>query len=190
MTNGLDYAACPASTGRPTPPTSEISIRDNAFAALPPGAVGEICLRNPANMRGYVRPCSSPAWSTAGSGAATRASTTTAFYSSSTGLGDIIVRGGENIAAQEVENRLYRHPGVAEAAVLGQFDIRLGEIVAAVIHPAAPRGRRRQPAHAEFIGRILKFRRDLPAAPLPRTASEKIDKRVVRALFRTPRKCG
>lgn len=190
VTNGPDYAARPASTGRPTPPTSEISIRDNAFAALPPGAVGEICLRNPANMRGY--------WNRP---EATQAALVDGWFRSGD-LGyldddgflfivdrakDIIVRGGENIAAQEVENCLYRHPGVAEAAVFGLPDIRLGEIVAAVIHPAA--GARLDGAslrsHAEVHLSHFKIpaRIWFSAAPLPRTASEKIDKRAVRALY-------
>jgi cyclohexanecarboxylate-CoA ligase len=40
---------------------------------------------------------------------------------------DVIIRGGENIPVAEVENLLYRHPGIAECAVVAMPDARLGE---------------------------------------------------------------
>jgi cyclohexanecarboxylate-CoA ligase len=46
---------------------------------------------------------------------------------------DIIIRGGENIPVYEVENTLYRHPAVVEAAVIGVPDERLGERACAVL---------------------------------------------------------
>merc|ERR1712151_1340889 len=42
---------------------------------------------------------------------------------------DLIIRGGENISCAEVEAVLYEHPSVAEAAVFGLPDERLGEVV-------------------------------------------------------------
>lgn len=54
---------------------------------------------------------------------------------------DKIVRGGENVYPQEVEDVLARHPGVAEVGVVGVPDRRLGETVAACVvarDPAAP----------------------------------------------------
>jgi len=39
----------------------------------------------------------------------------------------VIIRGGENIPVAEVENLLYRHPGIAECAVVAIPDARLGE---------------------------------------------------------------
>jgi cyclohexanecarboxylate-CoA ligase len=48
-------------------------------------------------------------------------------------LKDIIIRGGENISAKEIEDLLLQHPGVREAAVVGVADARLGERVCAVI---------------------------------------------------------
>ncbi len=53
---------------------------------------------------------------------------------------DLIIRGGENIAAAHVENVLLRHPDVAEVAVCGRPDPDLGEIVAAavVLAPDSP----------------------------------------------------
>jgi len=53
---------------------------------------------------------------------------------------DIIIRGGENISAREIEEVLYSHPSVAEAAVVGVPDSEYGEVAIAfvVLRPRAP----------------------------------------------------
>ncbi|QTZ92501.1 class I adenylate-forming enzyme family protein [Streptomyces auratus] len=53
-------------------------------------------------------------------------------------LKDIIIRKGENISAQEIEDLLHTHPAVAQAAVIGLPDRERGERVCAVITPADP----------------------------------------------------
>jgi fatty-acyl-CoA synthase len=53
-------------------------------------------------------------------------------------LKDMIIRGGENLFPAEIEEILYRHPAVAEAAVVGLPDERWGEVVGAFIRPHAP----------------------------------------------------
>ena len=53
-------------------------------------------------------------------------------------LKDMIIRGGENLFPAEIEDVLYRHPSVAEVAVVGLPDERWGEVVAAFIRPADP----------------------------------------------------
>ena len=60
---------------------------------------------------------------------------------------DMIVTGGENVYSTEVEDVLYRHPAVLEAAVFGVPDDRWGEAVHAVVVPAGA-GRDRRPARA------------------------------------------
>ena len=45
----------------------------------------------------------------------------------------MIIRGGENIYPKEIENVLYSHPAVLEAAVIGKPDPRLGEVVVAYV---------------------------------------------------------
>ena len=48
-------------------------------------------------------------------------------------LKDIIIRGGENVDSVSVENALYSHPAVVEAAAIGVPDERLGELVTACV---------------------------------------------------------
>jgi acyl-CoA synthetase (AMP-forming)/AMP-acid ligase II len=52
--------------------------------------------------------------------------------------GDMIIRGGENVYPQEVENRLLEHPRIADAAVIGVPDRLLGEAIKALVAPADP----------------------------------------------------
>ena len=53
-------------------------------------------------------------------------------------LGDVIIRGGENIDAAEVEAHLVAHPAVAHAVVVGEPDERLGERVCAFVELGGP----------------------------------------------------
>jgi acyl-CoA synthetase (AMP-forming)/AMP-acid ligase II len=53
--------------------------------------------------------------------------------------GDMIIRGGENVYPEEVEQRLVTHPGVREAAVVGISHEVLGQEIVAFIVPAEPR---------------------------------------------------
>jgi acyl-CoA synthetase (AMP-forming)/AMP-acid ligase II len=52
----------------------------------------------------------------------------------------MIIRGGENVYPEEVENRIASHPGIREAAVVGAPHEILGEEVVAFIVPAKPGG--------------------------------------------------
>ena len=53
-------------------------------------------------------------------------------------LKDMIIRGGENLYPAEIEEVLYRHPAVAEVAVVGLPDENWGEVVGAFIRPRDP----------------------------------------------------
>ncbi|GAA2402004.1 AMP-binding protein [Actinomadura vinacea] len=98
---------------------------------------------------------------------------------------DVIIRGGENISALEVEEALLAMPGVAEAAVVAAPDARLGEHAAAFVRlrpgSAAPTidGMR---AHLERAGLARqKWPEELHAVEdFPRTASGKVQKYVLR----------
>ncbi len=98
---------------------------------------------------------------------------------------DMIITGGENVYSVEVENVLYRHPAVLEAAVFGATDPVWGEQVRAAValRPGAQASEAELIAHcrqhlAGFkVPRAVQF-----AAALPRTGSGKIAKRALRDL--------
>jgi O-succinylbenzoic acid--CoA ligase len=99
---------------------------------------------------------------------------------------DLIVSGGENVYPAEVEGALELHPAVREAAVVGLPDARWGQAVAAAIVPE----REAAPGWDELEGwlraRIAGYklpRRWLAVAELPRTASGKLQRHLVRAWF-------
>jgi long-chain acyl-CoA synthetase len=125
------------SVGRPMPRT-ELRIVDAAGAELPPGPdnVGEIVLRGPTLMKGYYNKPADTAeairdgWFYTGDLA----------YRDDDGFvfivdrkKDMVIRGGFNVYPREIEEVLYQHPAVAEAAVIGRADDRLGEEVVAFV---------------------------------------------------------
>jgi fatty-acyl-CoA synthase len=96
---------------------------------------------------------------------------------------DMIITGGENVYPIEVEQVLFRHPEVADVAVIGVPDDRWGETVVAVIVPAGEgrleadeviRYTREQIAHFKCPRRV-EFVKELP-----RTATGKVLKRELR----------
>jgi cyclohexanecarboxylate-CoA ligase len=100
---------------------------------------------------------------------------------------DIIVRGGENISAKEVEDVLYAHPLVREVAVVAMPDPVLVERVCAFVVPAAGDGPTLADLAAFLDGAGL-ARQKYPerlelVAELPMTASGKVQKFVLRQLL-------
>jgi acyl-CoA synthetase (AMP-forming)/AMP-acid ligase II len=172
-------------------PIVELAILGEGDRHLPTGARGEIAIRSAANIRGY--------WQDE---AATEAAFTADHYFRTGDVGyldadaylfivdrkkDIIIRGGENIAAAEVEAELYACPDVAEVCVFGAPDDRLGEVPVAIVLPkegASIEGGQL----IEFLeGRLAKFkvpdRIIMATAPLPRLGTGKIDRRALKAQF-------
>ena len=99
---------------------------------------------------------------------------------------DLIIRGGENISAVEVEEVLLGLPGVAEAAVVAAPDARLGEHAAAVLRLAPgppPPAMEQLRKHFEQAGLARqKWPEELHVVDdFPRTASGKVQKYVLRA---------
>jgi cyclohexanecarboxylate-CoA ligase len=66
-------------------------------------------------------------------------------------LKDVIIRKGENISAKEVEDLLFTHPKVADAAVIGVPDPKLGERCCAVVAPSDPTDPPTLPELFEFL---------------------------------------
>jgi long-chain acyl-CoA synthetase len=98
-------------------------------------------------------------------------------------LKDMVITGGENVYCSEVEAVLHRHPGVAEAAVIGLPDERLGETVAAVIVPrpgTAPDAGEIERHCRAAIGGFKVPRRIVFADRLPKSALGKVLKHELR----------
>ena len=186
-----NYHDKPASTGRPHRPIVELAILGEGDRHLPAGERGEIGIRSAANIRGY--------WHDE---AATRQAFTADHFLRTGDIGyldednylfivdrkkDIIIRGGENISAQEVEAAIYTHPAVSEAAVFGVADERLGEVPAAVVY-SEQGGLDREALLAFLAGHLAQYK--LPALvwfhdePLPKLGTGKIDKVELRETYR------
>ena len=97
---------------------------------------------------------------------------------------DMIVSGGENVYSVEVEDVLYRHPAVAEAAVFGVPDERWGEAVHAivVVHAGMTVTSDELRAHCRtaIAGYKVPKAIDVATEPLPKSGPGKILKRVLR----------
>jgi cyclohexanecarboxylate-CoA ligase len=124
--------------GRAMPGVDLIAVADDG-TRCPPGVEGELRATGPQVMLGYVDPSlDAEAFDADG------------YYRTGdlgiidedgyvviTGrLKDVIIRNGENISAKEVEDLLFTHPDVADAAAIGVPDERTGERVCAVVVPA------------------------------------------------------
>ena len=163
-----------------------VRIVDAEDRDLPDGQEGEILARGPGMLLGYA------------DAAQTREALTPDGYFRTGDLGvrspegaltvtgrkkDLIIRGGENISAKEIEDVLHAHPQVREAAVVAMPHARLGEGICAYIiageatpsvqdlvdHVASSGlARQKTPERFEFV------------ADLPRTASGKVRKDLLR----------
>jgi long-chain acyl-CoA synthetase len=98
---------------------------------------------------------------------------------------DMIVTGGENVYSTEVEDALYRHPAVLEAAVFGIPDERWGEAVHAVVVPRAPVTADELITHCRDAIGAYKVPKaiELRSEPLPKSGAGKVLKRELRAPY-------
>jgi non-ribosomal peptide synthetase component E (peptide arylation enzyme) len=161
---------------------------DDAGVPVPDGAEGEIIARGPSQSVGYVDQTE-----TARSfDARGYFHTGDLGYRTSDGAvvitgrkKDLIIRGGENISAREVEDILLRHPKVAEVAVVAMPHARLGETVCACVV-----ARSDAPTLAEiraYLDKVGIARQKLPErleifAEFPMTPAGKIKKDILRAV--------
>jgi len=125
----------PASTDGCPLPGVEVKVVDGDGRALPAGESGRLLLRACSNFGGYLkRPhlngTDADDWFETGDLARIDAQ----GYIRITGRSkDVIIRGGENVPVVEIESLLYRHPAVAQAAIVAYPDERLGERACAVV---------------------------------------------------------
>jgi acyl-CoA synthetase (AMP-forming)/AMP-acid ligase II len=129
------------SDGSPALGGVQIKIVDADGGPAAPGEEGEICYWGPGAILGYWREPERSAAVIDGEGWHHMGDLGRADadgYVRVTGrLKDIIIRGGTNISAGEVEGHLVAHPAVAAAALVAYPDARLGERAAAIVVPAA-----------------------------------------------------
>jgi long-chain acyl-CoA synthetase len=113
-------------------------VADGSDQPLPPGRenVGEILIRGHNVMKGYLgRPEATAetlrgGWLHSGD---LGYQDEDGFYFIVDRAKDLVIRGGFNVYPREIEEVLYAHPGILEAAVIGKPDERLGEEVVAVV---------------------------------------------------------
>ncbi|MBS8224674.1 long-chain-fatty-acid--CoA ligase [Vannielia litorea] len=166
-----------------------IRIVDDQGRDLPIGEMGEILIAGPSMMRGYwnneaaTRQALKGGWMHSGDVGSLDGE---GFLTILDRKKDMIVSGGENIYPREVEEALYLHPAVAEAAVIGIPDERWGEAVKAfvVLKPGAEAGERDLVEHCRaHIASYKKPKSISFLAELPRLPNKKIDKKALREPF-------
>ena len=168
----------------------EVKVVDDAGATLERGSEGEILTRGPALFLGYADP-----------GQTAEAFDADGYFRTGdigfvtpqnavviTGRKkDLIIRGGENLSAKEIEDALHRHPGVREAAAVSMPHARLGETVCAYVIPegAARPDLAELAAFLEAQGLAKqKFPERVELVDdFPRTASGKIKKDILRRMI-------
>ncbi|GAB2956508.1 class I adenylate-forming enzyme family protein [Nonomuraea fastidiosa] len=132
---GADYRAKPDSIGLPSP-VVDVRVVDPAGVELPPGEVGELCVRGPNVILGYWNKPEATAqtfvdgWLHTGDLARIDED---GFVYIVDRAKDMVIRGGENVYCAEVEAALFEHPAVDDAAVIGVPHDELGEEVGAVL---------------------------------------------------------
>jgi cyclohexanecarboxylate-CoA ligase len=187
------------SDGRPCG-KAEILVVDAHGTPVPVGEEGDLLIRGPGLFKGYYkRPDLDADHITADgflkTGDRARLLDDESFIRISGRTKDIIIRGGENIPVLEIENLILTHPGIKEVALVPIPHERLGETACAcvVIKPG-----HQAPTVAE-LGEFLDahgvakqfFPEAVEALPeLPRTASGKIQKYVLRDRFTPPKERG
>lgn len=185
-----DYLNRPDSCGPPVPVADLKVMDEEGTRELPTGEVGELWARGPQIVKGY--------WNNAQATAAT-------FVDGWVRTGDLarldeegfcyivdrakdmIIRGGENIYCTEVENCLYEHPAVMDAALIGIPHHQLGEEPAAVVQ-LAPGSQASEAELQDWVReRLAAFKVPVhilfSAEGLPRNANGKILKKELKTLF-------
>lgn len=190
---GSDYVSEPDAAGFLLPPVQEMQIIGEDGAHVSPGHIGELVLKSPSVMRCYLNKPEATAevlrdgWLRTGD----------LVRMDNKGMvfivgrkKDIIIRGGENISSLEVEVAAHEHPAVLEACAFSIPDERLGETVGLAVQRARGMALDLDSLRSYLSSRLAQFK--LPERlwvfelPLPRGATEKIDKRRVRQACLSP----
>ena len=187
---GEDYLHRPDSAG-PAVPVADLRIMSlEGDRELPVGEVGELWAKGPQMVQGYWnKPEATAATFVDGwvrTGDLARLDEEGFLYIVDRAK-DMVIRGGENIYSIEVENVLFDHPAVMDAALIGLPHRTLGEEPAAVVHLAPGMATSEEELKAWVRERLAVFKTPVRVAflpdPLPRNANGKILKGELKALF-------
>jgi acyl-CoA synthetase (AMP-forming)/AMP-acid ligase II len=162
---------------------------DEDGADVPAGESGEIATRGPDRFIGYTDPALNAkamlpgGWFRTGDVGRLDAD---GYLLITDRKKDIIIRGGENISSREVEDMLFSHPGIAEAAVVAAPDPRMGEVVCAFVIPRSGADVTLASIAAHFaaagIARQKTPEQLVLVGDLPRNATGKVLKQELRAI--------
>ena len=184
-----DYERKPSSCGVPSP-TGEVKIVGDKGQTLGANEVGELWYRGPIVVRCYWNKPEATAetfvdgWVKTGDLAKIDEE---GFVYIVDRAKDMLIRGGENIYCVEVENALYDHPAVMDAAVIGIPHRTLGEEPAAVVHLKPGMKASEEELRHHVAQKIAAFKVPVKIAflpeTLPRNANGKIMKRDLKTIF-------
>jgi len=173
-------ARLPGSVGVAT--GTEIAIADGAGILLPDGSPGEVVIRGPGVMSGYVNNPAATAeaffgdWFRTGDQGVLR----DGYLFLSGRLKEMIIRGGENIAPAEIEQVLMTHPAVRDAVCFGVPDDKYGELVGAAVTLVAEAEARDLIEHCRQQLAAFKVPARIDVLPeIPRTPTGKVQRRRV-----------
>ncbi|MFI7355294.1 fatty acyl-CoA synthetase [Streptomyces avidinii] len=185
----LEHEGRMDSCGRPVRHV-EAKVVDEDGKDVPDGTAGEVVYRSPQLCLGYwddpvaTEKAFRDGWFRSGDLAVRDAQ---GYFTVVDRVKDVINSGGVLVASRQVEDVLYTHPGVAEAAVVGLPDLRWIEAVTAVVVPRGEVTEAELMAHArEKLAHFKAPKRVLFVDSLPRNASGKILKRELRDRFAPP----
>ncbi len=177
---GEDYVHHPDSCG-PATPVGDMKVVDGEGAALSPGGVGELWVYGPHVARGYWNKPQATAktfqdgWLKTGDLARIDAE---GFCYIVDRIKDVIIRGGENIYSVEVEDVLYTHPAIMDAALVPIAHRTLGEQPGAVVTLKPGQTADEAELQAYVRARLAGFKTPVRILfrhePLPRNANGKI----------------
>lgn len=187
-----DYLNRPDSCGPPVAVADLKIMSEDGSRELPTGEIGELWARGPMVVKGYWNNPEATAETFVDGWVKTsdlaRLDEEGWCYIADRAK-DMIIRGGENIYSSEVENVLYDHPAVTDAALIGLPHQQLGEEPAAVVH-LAPGMVASEVELQEWVAeRLAKFKVPVRIAftpdTLPRNANGKILKKELSSFFET-----